>query len=288
MEVKTLSLGDEPALEAFLAPLAASSMFLRANARAAGLVDRGGPLQGTYVAAYDHAVMTGVAAHYWNGMVVLQAPDLRTLEVIARAAVARSGRKLAGFVGPRSQVEEARRTLKLDERKTALDSRERLYELDLDELKIPRDLATGRIACRHPRKDELDLLTRWRIDYSIDTLGVSEGPELAASCRAEVARLDDEGSQWVGDDGGGPVSYSAFNARLPDVVQVGGVWTPPELRGRGYGRAVVAGSLVDAGSQGVRRAVLFTDEKNRAARAAYEALGFRVVGDYALVIFAPA
>jgi predicted GNAT family acetyltransferase len=31
--------------------------------------------------------------------------------------------------------------------------------------------------------------------------------------------------------------------------------------------------------------VLFTGEENRAARAAYKALGFRVVGDYGLVIF---
>ena len=76
-----------------------------------------------------------------------------------------------------------------------------------------------------------------------------------------------------------------MNARLPDVVQVGGVWTPRDLRGRGYARCVVAGSLLAVRREGVGRAVLFTDEENRPARAAYEALGFRVVGDYGLVIF---
>ena len=82
---------------------------------------------------------------------------------------------------------------------------------------------------------------------------------------------------------GAPVAYSAFNARLPEIVQVGGVWTPPDRRGRGYARAVVAGSLLEARAEGVRRAVLFTS--NPMARRAYEALGFRKIGEYGLVIF---
>ena len=64
---------------------------------------------------------------------------------------------------------------------------------------------------------------------------------------------------------------------------MGGVWTPPERRGRGYARAVVAASLLDARAEGVERAVLFTE--NPVARRAYEALGFRRVGEYGLVIF---
>ena len=129
-------------------------------------------------------------------------------------------------------------------------------------------------------------MTRWRVAYSIEALAIADGPDLAATSRVEIDRLQREGSQWIVLDGGRPVSYSAFNARLPDIVQVGGVWTPPEMRGRGYGRAAVAGSLLDARAAGVDRAVLFTGEENGPARAAYEALGFRIVGDYALVIFA--
>lgn len=91
------------------------------------------------------------------------------------------------------------------------------------------------------------------------------------------------GSNWVLEDGG-LVSYSAFNARLPDIVQVGGVWTPRQLRGRGYGRAVVAGSLLEVRETGVRRAVLFAERED--AKRAYGGIGFRVVGEYGLVLFA--
>jgi len=85
-------------------------------------------------------------------------------------------------------------------------------------------------------------------------------------------------------DGTTPVSYSAFNAMLPEIVQIGGVWTPPALRGRGYGRSVVAGSLLAARKQNVRRAVLFADPLNPAAKRAYLSLGFRIVGDCGLVL----
>ena len=260
-------------------------MFLRANSRAAGLVDRGTPLQGTYVAALEAGRIVAVAAHFWNGMLVLQAPEPRALEPVARAALARSRRELRGLVGPWAQVETTRDSLGLSGRGTVLHSREELYELDLAKLEIPPDLESGRLECRPPRAPELDLLVEWRVSYSMEALGVSAGPELEAASRSEIERLQAEGSQWVLLDRGAPVSYSAFNARLPDVVQVGGVWTPRELRGRGYARAAVAGSLRAARSEGARLAVLFTGEENRSARAAYEALGFRVVGDYGLVIF---
>ena len=68
-------------------------------------------------------------------------------------------------------------------------------------------------------------------------------------------------------------------------MQIGGVWTPPELRRQGYGRAVVAASLLDAQSEGVKTAILFTGKGNIAAQKAYEALGFRHIDSYRLVLF---
>jgi predicted GNAT family acetyltransferase len=80
------------------------------------------------------------------------------------------------------------------------------------------------------------------------------------------------------------VSTCAYNARLPDAVQLGGVYTPPALRGHGYGRAVTAGALLLTREEGVSRAVLFTHEQGPARRA-YEAIGFQVIGDFGLVLF---
>ncbi len=85
---------------------------------------------------------------------------------------------------------------------------------------------------------------------------------------------------------GRPVAYTAFNAVLPDCVQVGGVFTPPAERGRGLARCAVAGSLLAAREGGTRRSVLFTQDDNHAAQSAYRAIGYELVGDYGLVLFA--
>ena len=65
---------------------------------------------------------------------------------------------------------------------------------------------------------------------------------------------------------GVPVAMSAVNARLPDMVQIGGVYVPPELRSRGRGGAVVAAQLLEERARGVREAVLFANN-DAAARA---------------------
>jgi hypothetical protein len=60
--VRILGPGDEERLERLLAAHADSSMFLRSNRRAAGLVDRGEPYQGTYAAALSGDDVVAVAA----------------------------------------------------------------------------------------------------------------------------------------------------------------------------------------------------------------------------------
>lgn len=167
------------------------------------------------------------------------------------------------------------------------ESREDLYALNLVDLIVPQALESGALRCRHPVPSEVDLLVAWRVNFCVEALGTEDGPELRRSACAEVDLLREREADWVLLNGATPVSYSGFNATLPDIVQVGGVWTPPELRGRGYGRAVVAGSLLAARRAGVRRAVLFTDPHNPAARTAYRALGFRIVGDDGLVLLPP-
>jgi ribosomal protein S18 acetylase RimI-like enzyme len=278
-----LAPGDEAALEAFLQPRSDSSLFLRANVRAAGLADTGAPLHGTYAAAWDDAgAIVAVAACSWTGMLLLQSPDVTLLPSLTRLALERSRRAVAGLAGPWDQIVAARAALGLDQRRAELESRDDLFALELAALRVPRPLADGECVYRRALPAELPLLSAWRAAYHVETLGARPGPETDARARAEI---EGKPEQYLLAVGGEPVAFSAFNAQLPDVVQVGGVYTPPSLRGRGYGRAVVAGALLRARAAGASRAVLFTGEANLAAQRAYRALGFERVGDYGLVLF---
>src|SRR4051812_41026828 len=100
--MRLLSETDRPGMEAFLLPGIETSMFLLGNSRAAGLVDEGRRLQGTYVGAFDGEQLVAVVCHSWNGMLLLQAP-VRCAE-LCRAAVRLTGRAVKGAIGPLEQV----------------------------------------------------------------------------------------------------------------------------------------------------------------------------------------
>jgi predicted GNAT family acetyltransferase len=128
-------------------------------------------------------------------------------------------------------------------------------------------------------------MREWRFAYEVESLGRYPDDEVArAQSDAWVDAQIDDGVAWVAVAAGTPVSFSGFNATLPDIVQLGAVYTPPACRGRGYARAAVAHSVAVGKERGATRAVLFT--KNPSAVKSYEAVGFRRAGDFGLVLFA--
>jgi GNAT superfamily N-acetyltransferase len=281
-EIRVLQRGDRAALEAFLLPRIETSMFLLGNMRAAGLVDHGEHLQGTYVAAFEGDQIVGVVAHYWNDNLIVQAPV--QIESLCRAAIGASGRGVGGVLGPVAQVQTAKEALGLREDAVGLDQTEKLYSLSLVDLVVPEGLRTERLAGRRIQPRDIEQVTAWLVAFSLEALHEEDNPELRARVRAGVERKQEQGLTWVLEDEGQPVSTSGFNTTTAETVQIGGVYTPPELRSRGYGRAVVAASLLDARAEGAEHSILFTGVKNIPAQRSYEALGYRHIGDYRLLL----
>jgi ribosomal protein S18 acetylase RimI-like enzyme len=281
--VRVLVPGDEAALARFFEVHPHTTLFFQNNVRKAGLVDRGAVYQASYAAAFEAGAITALANHCWNGNVLLEAPH--DLEAVACEAVRASGRTVSGILGPRAQVVAARAALGLDDAAAYMDSAEDLFALELDQLRVPAPLAHGEWRCRKPHDRELALLIAWRHDYRHHHLREAPGEALVAKCREEIERHHAEDGHFVLDRGGEPVAYAAYNAAVPSCVQIGGVWTPPPLRSQGFARAVVAGALLAARARGVSRSVLFTEEDNHPAKAAYRALGYQRVGDYGMVMF---
>jgi ribosomal protein S18 acetylase RimI-like enzyme len=281
--VRILQPGEEAVLDQFLAQRRESSLIMRSNLRAAGLEDRGLPNQATYAAAFEGGVIIGAAAHCWNGMVLVEAP--RALTAVVQSAVERSGRAIAGLMGPWQQVTEGRRALGLAGVNAAVDAPDILYRLYLDQLQRPAMLSGKDVICRTGEQADRELLVKWRVEFSGEALGFEDSPELRSSCREHVDQFLATRNIWVLEVMGVPVASATINARLPHEVTVGGVWTPPEFRGRGYARAVVAGMLLAEREQGVEQAVLFADRTNPVSQRTYEALGFVAIGDYGIILF---
>jgi ribosomal protein S18 acetylase RimI-like enzyme len=280
--IRILKCADQAALEAFCLSRVESSMFLISNSRMVGLEDRGQPYEGTYAAAFEGPEVVGVVAHYWNQMLMLQAPA--RLDDLWQAAVRASGRPVGGALGPNEQVVALKGILGLDPSHIQMDDAEKLYRLALDDLPVPEGLRTGRWVARRIEARDIDFVVDCKAGLSVESLNDEDTPALRERLRASVERSIGERRTWVLENEGTPVATSGFNAAIREAVQIGGVYTPPEYRRRGYARAVVAASLLDARAEGVETAILFTGHDNLPAQRAYTALGFRHIGEYRLLM----
>jgi RimJ/RimL family protein N-acetyltransferase len=284
-EVRVLSPGDESLLFSFLEKHLESSVFLVSNAERGGLVDRGEALQATYAANLVDGAITAVAAHGWNGNLLVQG-DLG-LEAAAQLATTTTGRGIRGIVGPLGLVQRARASLGLEAKPVARELEDRLFVLELARLRVPALLDDPEVSLRPPTDAELiETVAGWRAAYHEEVLGTERTPELSERALRETRAWRNAGNCWVLVHQGELVALTGFNARTRGIVQVGGVFTPPELRRRGYARAAVAASLLGERERerGATRSTLFTGIENNGAIRAYTTLGYEETGEFGLLL----
>lgn len=74
---------------------------------------------------------------------------------------------------------------------------------------------------------------------------------------------------------GRPVSMAGFSRKTANIVAIASVYTPPDLRGRGYGGSVVAALAERGFAEGKRAACLYTDLRNPFSNRCYARIGFK-------------
>lgn len=80
------------------------------------------------------------------------------------------------------------------------------------------------------------------------------------------------------------VSMADLNAKAFDLGQLGGVYTDPKFRQRGYSKSVLYKILEDIKNiHHIRKLIIFTGEKNMPAQKLYESVGVNKMGHYALL-----
>lgn len=263
--------GDVARIDAHLAACPETSMLLRTNLAAHGLVRSDAPR-----ATEMFVNASGIVGLSNSGYLMVQMPDPTDF---GAARTHWDGRAVLGITGVPAQVTHVLVGLGLAAAPTSLDEVEPLYALDLAHLAAPfGDL-------RAPRPGDADMLNRWFFEYRQDTGSTGSDATAWAEAQARTRRAITNNATHILEDGRQPVAMTTFNAEVADIVQVGGVFFPRHLRNRGYGRRVVAAHLAEARARGVARAILFA--ASNAASRAYEGIGFQRIGDYRVVLFAP-
>ncbi|MFD5025837.1 GNAT family N-acetyltransferase [Streptomyces sp. NPDC058373] len=193
-------------------------------------------------------------------------------------------RSLAGDEGPvpsgvRARPEPARafaeEWTRLTGHVSRLAFRTRLYRLGTLHRPAP---PPGR--ARTAGEGDRATLERWYEGFA-DDVGLTVG--LAADVWVDAALA--RGGIRLWEDEGRPVAMAVATLPVGGSARVATVYTPPELRGRGYAGAVTADLSARVTARG-DEAVLFTDLANPTSNGLYRRLGYEPVAEFEEYAFA--
>lgn len=166
--------------------------------------------------------------------------------------------------------------------KMTFDSKEILYCLSLEECEfpLPSDLKSREIRYLAIEDfNQWDLLNR---AYLAEEKLTVQGTE---SQRHESFNSQTLSRHWWGlFQEEEMIAIAAYNAKYKNTGQIGGVFTKPEHRRKGYSQQVLLKMIQDSQKDhGVNRLILFTGERNLAAQGLYTKLGFVETNHFALI-----
>jgi uncharacterized protein len=122
--------------------------------------------------------------------------------------------------------------------------------------------------------EDINMVRRWTRAFYLDTFGTDRNlPE------SDLTPNLERGEVFLWEDGGRPVSMAVKNRPTDKGMAVGYVYTPPELRGRGYATSCVAELSRHILQSGKEFCTLYTDLANPTSNSIYKKIGYQEVCD---------
>jgi predicted GNAT family acetyltransferase len=210
----------------------------------------------------------------------------RSAPALAALAEAVAGEEIPGVTGTEPEVHEfAALWSRLSGAAGRVNMRQGVYAIGQVE---PPPEVPG--SARVGTEDDYELALRWWIAFGEEVLheGGPGREDAEQNVRHKLSSMTGGFLLW--EDGGEPVSLAGWSGPTPNGIRIGPVYTPPELRGRGYATALTAelsqrlldGRLFEGGR---RFCFLYTDLANPTSNAIYERIGYRLVAEAAEVVF---
>lgn len=273
--IREAKAGDEQAILDFVKPHISSSMFIASNLQGYGLFNRTDPHGTTFWLSEKNGALEGVFAVTNNGYLMAQWPSAGAADWTEFARVLH-GRSIVGMTGVEEQVDAAIASLNLPESAISLRRNDPLFDLELTGLRSEDQT-------RQPCETDVPMLLTWWQDYMAATgqaLKTEEATKAETERRTKSAIEGGLVRLLLVD--GQAVAMTNINARFQDIIQIGGVYVPPDQRGQGFAGRVVKAQLAELAQQGDRKAILFAASED--AAKAYTRIGFQLIGNYRMVL----
>lgn len=194
--------------------------------------------------------------------------DLEREHCAALAEAARAG-DFPGIVGPKASAERMAEAFGRIGVRFELAMPQGISKLDT------KPVYPGASGCaRVPGAGERDVLVEWFGAFQRET-----APHEQPLTREEILQHLEGRYALLWEDGGTPVSMAIETRESKTGSVISCVYTPVELRGRGYAGSVVASLSEWIFTKGKKFVALYTDLRNPISNRVYEKIGFRRVAE---------
>lgn len=271
---------DIPAARAFLEAHVDTSVYLLANMTDLGIRVTSNPMSGNFLLIEERGAVAGVFCLTLRGDLLAQTAGRTDFAPLILAACHATGQPIVSVLAEWDLAEALWTTLSPAPGFTPV------YECKSIVYGITRVPASRSVS------EGLVIRAMTMADYEawepVDRAfcaeeGLAVMPDEARRRNGYRLRADVDG-WWGAFAEGLLVSTACLNAGYQGIGQVGGVYTRPAYRRLGIGQRVMH-ELMRHHEQrnGLQEVVLFTAERNQAARAFYEAMGFSQRGRFGLL-----
>ncbi len=229
-----------------------------------------------HVALDESGNVTGVA--YFARQIALAADNDETMEAFAAIGANHRGEKM--IVGPRAEIAKYWELTRGHHEPARL-IRDRQYVMAIDRAALRPYEHT--VVTRRARIDEWTAVadnSAAMIAIELEYDPMRSSPEFTSNVRAMI----DRGLWWVGESLGRLCFFCNIGPWSPQTAQLQGIWTPPELRGKGLATEAL-GAICDRLLELSPSLCLYVNDFNTKAIALYERVGFTTVSEFQTILF---
>ena len=230
---------------------------------------------GDWWGAFEDEALTAVLLG-WS-LVVPYIPDVDAAPPLAQALAATAQPRMV--VGHRASVMALHNAFCPPRPARELRDPQPLLVLDEGDLR-----ATPSPDVRLSTRDDLEALILAAARMHREEMGIDPLAVDAPAWRTRMISLIERRWSWVWTRGHEVIFKAELSAWTPDVVQIQGVYTAPQHRGRGIARAGLA-AVCEQIFKEVPRCSLYVNQYNVIAQRVYARLGFKPADVFATVMY---
>jgi uncharacterized protein len=239
------------------------------------LFDLAPPTRQRLRVAYDGDRVCGVA--YFGRQLAL-ASDGAALDAFAHEARRHRGERM--IIGERETVRSFWQRVRDWHQKPRI-VRDRQLVMAVDAASLKR--FENSVAVRHARPNEWPEVAKGSAGLIEQELEY-DPRNASADFNANVREMIERNLWWVGESDGRLCFFCNVGPWCHKTAQVQGIWTPPDLRGRGLATASFS-AISERLLEHTPTLSLYVNDFNRDAIALYERVGYRHAADFQTMLF---